>query len=163
MLKFNLKDKTYKLPLLKGKSNNWIKLEEDELDIELIFTVPTSMISNLYKESNIIQTDENPIIVLNLEVNYNKYNYDTEEIKPIGNLKLSPTFKDLENIKLSDNICRESTLYFPGFAQRANIKSISFGKILDNEISIEISGTSIDIDGELNFEVSDVKIPVNIK
>lgn len=161
MLKFNFKDKTYKLPLLEGKSNHWIKLEEDEFDIELVFTVPSAMISNLYKKSNIIQTDENPIIVLNLEVNYNKYDFDTEEVKPIGNLKLNPTFADLENIKLSENIIRESTLYFPGYAQRAKIKSISFGKILDNEISIEVKGMSIDIDGELNFEITGVKIPLN--
>ena len=54
-------------------------------------------------ESNIIQTDENPIIVLDLEINYTEYNFETEKTQPIGNLKLNPKLIDLENLKLSEN------------------------------------------------------------
>ncbi|MCU0430290.1 MAG: hypothetical protein MUF42_10000 [Cytophagaceae bacterium] len=160
MLRVTYKNKDYEFPLLKGNSTNWISLKDENIDIELIFTVPSSMIQNVYSETNIIQTDDNPIIVLNLEINHTEYNFDTEELIPIGNLSLKPNVNDLENIELSDKIVQESTLYFPGYASRSTIKSISFGEVHNNEINIEFSGTCIDIKGELYFEVTDVKVPV---
>ena len=44
------------------------------------------MNSNLYDESNILQTDENPIIVLDLEINYTEYNFETEKTEPVSKI-----------------------------------------------------------------------------
>ena len=161
MLQINVNNKTYQLPLLKGETNNWLHLNEDEFDIQLIFEMPSTMVESLYNETNGIQTDENPILVLHLEIHHTIYNFDTDAVETIGDLKINPNFKDLEHLKLSNSINKESTLYFPGYAQRATMTSISFGEIDENEIYIELSGTCIDINGILNFEVSDIKIPVN--
>lgn len=155
MLKINIKNKTFELPLLIGSSSKLIEFEDDAFNIELIFSVPTSMISNLFNETNIIQTDENPIVILNLEINYWDYDCNTEKMFSIGNLKLNPSFKDLENLKLSDHIVNSSTLYFPGYAQSAEIKNIHFGKIINNKIDVEFSGVCIDTNGELRFEVTE--------
>ncbi|NRD20948.1 hypothetical protein HNV08_12900 [Winogradskyella eckloniae] len=160
MLKFTYKNKAYKLPLLEGTSNNYISLKDDNFIIELIFSVPSSLIPSLINETNIIQTEENPILVLNLELNYTKYDFDTQHLITIGNLRLNPNFKDLEHLKLSEKISQESTLYFPGYAKRANIKSIAFGEIVNNKINIEFCGSCIDRNGELNFEVKAIKIPL---
>lgn len=159
MLTFNFKDKTYQLPLLKGEGNNWIELEEDEFNIELIFAVPPTLISSIFNETCLIQTDEDPIIILNLEIIYSVYNFDSKGLDPIGNLKLNPTLKDIENLELSKKINQESILYFPGYARRAHIESISFGEIIDDEINLKFSGTCVDINGELTFEVNHIRIP----
>lgn len=155
MLKINIKNKTFELPLLIGSSSKFIEFENDAFNIELIFTVPSSMISSLLNETNIIQTDKNPIVILSLEINYWDYDCDTKKMFSIGNLKLNPSFKDLENLKLSDKIINSSTLYFPGYGHSAEIKNIHFGKIINHKINVKFTGTCIDIFGELRFEVNE--------
>lgn len=160
MLKIILKDKTYEVPLLSGDVGNKIALREAEFDIDLIFKVPTALISRLYQENNIIQTDDNPIILLNLEINHYEYDPMAGKMHPIGNLSLQPNAQELENMALSEKIVQESTLFFPGYAQRAKLKCISFGKLTDHHIDVAFSGSCTDIYGTLDFEVRATKIPI---
>lgn len=159
MLHFTVNNIYFELPPLAGEGLHWIGLDKNGLDIQLVFEIPASVVKGLYEKTNMIRTKDDPIIPLNLEIGLSAYNARTGKMEPIGNLCLDPKLKDLENIQLSPEIVQESTLYFPGYAQRAKMESISFGKITNNMIAIEFSGTCTDIEGALKFKVGQIQLP----
>lgn len=166
-----------------GLDNNWRELDYKNgghtlgLGATTYFQVPRELFPKLYKSEffysdQIIDeieekylSEELPLISFDLDINYTKiFDFTTYESILIGNIKTKfPTFKELENLKLDENIVKESLLRFGNcFNYEPILKKIHFGKLENNKINLICFAEFETFKKEKGtFEV-DVWLPINL-
>lgn len=159
MLQFTHQGQFYQLPLLTD-SDNKILLEEEDLQVNLVFEVPAPVVQSLYHNTPLLQTEERPLIFLELEINYEEYRPQKNDFVPIGNLSSPLSWQALENCSLSASILEASTLFLPGYAQPCTLQQIQFGAIQDQQIAFFCQASARDVNGVFEFEVVVPSLPL---
>ncbi len=191
MLKVIFKDQEYQFPVDSGGyvygtiglDNNWRELDYKNgghtlnLGATAYFEVPRALFPKLYNsefffsdqiideiEDNYI-SEKLPLINFELSINYTKiFDFTTYESVLIGNIKTKfPTFRELEDLKLDDNIINESLLQLGSyFNYEPVLKGIEFGKIENNKINLVCTAAFETFRQERGFIEVDVWLPINL-
>ncbi len=164
-----------------GLDNNWRELDYKNgghtlnLGAVTYFEVPRELFKDLYGSDffyseQIIDeiedgyvSDKLPLINFELMINYSKiFDFTTYESVLIGNIKSHfPTFRDLENLKLDDNIINESLLQLGNcFNYEPVLKSIAFGEIKNNNINLKCNAEFTTYHKETGVVDVDIWLPI---
>ena len=161
MLQFIHQEQLYQLPLFAISTSNQLLFDQGSLLLTLFFTVPEPLIPSLYETPPLLQTTEQPLLLLELEINYCSYDFSKKCLVPLGNLEAPIQAKDLENKALSSTILANSTLYLPGYAQPCSLQHIQFGQLQGNRLAITYEARASDINGVFSFMVAVDGIPLH--
>lgn len=159
MLQFTHQGQFYQLPLL-ADTDNKILLEEDDLQVNLVFEVPPTAVQSLYNNTPLLQTEESPLIFLELEINYCTYDFKEKDWVAIGNLSYPLSLEDLAASSLSASILEASTLFLPGYAQPCTLHQLQFGAIQDQQIAFFCQASARDVNGVLDVEIAVPSLPL---
>ncbi|MGH1339047.1 MAG: hypothetical protein ACRBFS_23220 [Aureispira sp.] len=153
MLQFTHQQQLYQLPLLANTTENKLMLDQGSLQLGLFFSVPESAIPVLYESTPLLQTNESPLLDLELAINYCRYDFSKKLLVPIGNLEEPLQVKNLQNKTLSSTILANSTLYLLGYAQPCILQRIQFGALQENRLTIAYEARALDVNGPFSFMV----------
>jgi hypothetical protein len=166
-----------------GLDNNWRELDYKngghtlELGVTAYFQVPRELFPKLYKseffysnqiideiEENYV-SEELPLISFDLDINYTKiFDFTSYESVLIGNIKTKfPAFKELENLKLDENIVKESLLRLGNcFNYEPTLKRIHFGRVETNKMNLICFAEFETFKKEKGTIEVDVWLPINL-
>jgi hypothetical protein len=163
MLELTYNGKNYSLPLHSGRLSGSFCLDEDWRDLDyassgnsldltmvLYYSVPQSAFEGLL-DMGFVNDVEQPLLFLEFEILHTQWDHELDQSVLIGNLKRFSGLHDMEGLKLSPEICKNSTLWFPGGMSLADIESIEFGNSAAEQIAVRFSGSTSDRDGRLDF------------
>ena len=122
------------------------------LFLSLSYRVPASyLVDNNFIWADAVSEDETALINLELEINHTDFDLDSMITKVLGEIPLFPSLTDLQNQQANRSILQNSTLWFPAYANPAQLSKINFGKIIGNQIEVTCSGDCVDINGKMSF------------
>ncbi len=181
MIKLLFQQQHYELPLLEGQISASFSLDDDwrnydyqaeasiSLALSLIYSVPIEQAIALYNlglvslaeciEGPVVNPEKPPILPLSLDINYTQYDLVKDKSISMETLGLFPDIDALANHRFQQDTLANSTLWFPGFGQRAQINSIAFGDKKNNSLDAFVSGFSEDARGKLDFVIQESQLP----